>query len=230
MLFGSVINTAFRSRSTRGLRDAKHALVTERVLARRHLLAVKKARRFSGRRDLMLHLACGRNLKSGWVNIDLFKRRADLRLDLRETFPFDDDSVSVIYSEHFFEHLEYPTEVGHVLRESLRALRPGGVFCGAVPDAVPLMNAYVYGDKEAFRIGRERWHPSWCDTHMHQVNYFFRQGKEHKYTWDFETLARVLETSGFQPVSRREFDPGLDSESRRDGSLYVDARKPARLS
>lgn len=210
---------------TRGVREAKHALAKEFVLARRHRSGAIKAKRMQSRRSLKLHLACGRNLKRGWLNIDLFARRADLRIDLREPFPFDDGSVSVIYSEHFFEHLEYPGEVVHLLNESLRVLQPGGLFSVAVPDAKPLLNAYVDDDRETFRIGRELWHPKWCDTHMHQVNYHFRQGKEHKYAYDFETLARILKTAGYDPVAERGFDARLDSASRRMGTLYVDAGK-----
>lgn len=225
MLFDAILRTTSR-KTNRGIRDAKRALAFERVLARRHFAAVKKAKHLAGQTGLKLHLACGKNIKNGWINIDLFKRKADLRLDLRETFPFEDSSVEIIYSEHFFEHLEYPGEVGHVLKESLRVLQPGGRFSVSVPDAVPMLEAYVHNNTEAFRICRERWHPSWCDTHMHQLNYFFRQGNEHKYAWDFETLAKVLETAGFRPVGRRVFDLELDLESRRDGSLYLEAHKP----
>jgi hypothetical protein len=62
---------------------------------------------------------------------------------------------------------------------------------------------------------------------MHLVNYSFRQGSEHKYAYDFETLARVLTEAGIIKVRRREFDPDLDSVDRRDGTLYVDGCKPA---
>ncbi|MCH7773447.1 MAG: S46 family peptidase, partial [Bacteroidetes bacterium] len=36
-----------------------------------------------------------------WM-VDLFEEKADLQLDLREEFPFPDESVAIIYSEHFF--------------------------------------------------------------------------------------------------------------------------------
>jgi len=45
----------------------------------------------------------------------------------------------------------------------------------------------------SFDISRiEWWGPKWCDTPMHCVNYLFRQGREHKYAYDEETLHRVL--------------------------------------
>lgn len=61
---------------------------------------------------------------------------------------------------------------------------------------------------------------------MHMVNFFFRPWREHKYAYDFDTLARVLADAGFVGVRRRDFDAGLDSEHRRVGTLYVDAVRP----
>lgn len=225
MLFKAMLSV-FTTPATRGVRDARRVLARELVLSRRHSSSVRKSRRLDGATGLKLHLASGPNLKQGWINIDLFARRADLRLDLREPFPFADSSVAVIFSEHFFEHLEYPGEVGHLLRESLRVLQPGGLFSVGVPDTEPLLRAYGEGDQTTFRTYLQRWHPAWCDTHMHQLNYHFRQGREHKYAYDFETLSRILETAGYGCIARRVFDPNLDSAPRRDGTLYVDARKP----
>jgi hypothetical protein len=60
---------------------------------------------------------------------------------------------------------------------------------------------------------------------MHCINYVFRQGNEHKYAYDFETLRDVVEKAGFRDVKRREFNADLDSEARRIGTLYIDAKK-----
>jgi predicted SAM-dependent methyltransferase len=175
--------------------------------------------------DLKLHIACGPNIKQGWTNIDLVPS-ADLQLDLREPWPFRDNSASIVYSEHFFEHLEYPLEAERFLAESMRVLAPGGRFSVGVPDTEWPLRAYIEGDAEYFRLARERWHPAWCDTRMHQINYHFRQEQEHKYAYDFETLERVLAKAGFVSITRRDFDPSIDSEARRIGTLYVDGRKP----
>jgi predicted SAM-dependent methyltransferase len=150
--------------------------------------------------------------------------------------------VEVIYSEHFFEHLNYPSfadsgalaglelsgyqsEVLFFLRESYRVLVPGGLFSVGVPDAERALIAYANRAGRAFAVSR--WHPDWCDTPMHAVNYLFRQGHEHKYAYDGETLALILERAGFIEVNRRDFDPALDSESWRGSlNLYMNARKP----
>ncbi len=60
---------------------------------------------------------------------------------------------------------------------------------------------------------------------MHNVNFTFRQGTEHVYAYDYETLALTIKQGGFTNCSRREFDPSLDLEKRRIGTLYVEAVK-----
>jgi hypothetical protein len=61
---------------------------------------------------------------------------------------------------------------------------------------------------------------------MHSLNYTFRQFGDHKYAWDEEILTMALEAAGFVRVRRRSFDPQLDSEHRRDGTLYMEGSKP----
>jgi hypothetical protein len=70
------------------------------------------------------------------------------------------------------------------------------------------------------------WGPAWCDTPMHIVNYVFRQGREHKYAYDDETLAAALERTGFVNVMRRPFDAAMDAENHEIGSLCMRAAKP----
>jgi predicted SAM-dependent methyltransferase len=187
----------------------------------------KKAKQLLGQRDLRLNVGCGPVVKPGWVNIDLFPRSPDvLPLDLRRDLPFLDETASIIYAEHVFEHLEYPEEARHFLGEAYRVLQPEGILSLGVPDAEISLKAYASRDAEHFEFDR-RWHPDWCDTPMHHVNYTFRQGKEHKYAYDFETLSRIILNAGFCNAERRQFDADLDSEARRIQTVYVNARKSA---
>lgn len=172
----------------------------------------------------MLHLGCGPNRKPGWVNIDL-NPNADLRLDLREPFPFRDNCVSFVYCEHFFEHLDFQEGI-RFIRECLRVLLPGGRLSVGVPDAALCMEDYVKGDREQWLKVRDRYHPKWCTTPMHSANFFFRQNGEHKYVYDGETLIELITECGFYNVRRRSWDGALDLEARRDGTLYVDGEKP----
>jgi predicted SAM-dependent methyltransferase len=197
--------------------EARIAMIHRKSARRAHRLAT------SGMR---LNCGCGPNVKPGWINIDLFDSRAECHLDLRCPMPFPDGSVTMIYSEHFFEHLEYPTETAVFLAESLRALASGGVFRVGVPDTEWPINSYATGDSRYFNTVKEnRWHPEWCDTRMHNLNYHFRQVDQHKYAYDRETLERVLIQAGFSAVGRVDFDPTFDTECRKNGTLYVEARK-----
>lgn len=131
----------------------------------------------------------------------------------------------MIYSEHFFELLEYPHETSMFLAESLRVLAPGGLFRIAIPDTEPPIVSYRDGDDaEWFKRARDGVPPPW--TRMHNINFHFRHETQHKYAYDYETLARVLTKAGFSNILRTDFDPGMDTGRRRFCTLYVEAQKP----
>jgi predicted SAM-dependent methyltransferase len=125
-----------------------------------------------------------------------------------------------------FEHFEFHCEVPHLLSESLRVLQAGGIFDVGVPDSEWPLRAYGQAAEDYWRFVTTKWHPKWCETQLDHINYHFRQDGEHKFAWDEETLERSLKTAGFACVVRRQFDPTLDAESRRIGTLYMRASKP----
>jgi predicted SAM-dependent methyltransferase len=216
-------------------RVAMRELVNELRIQRRHRAGVRRARELALTPPVRLNLGCGENAKPGWINVDLFNQAADLALDIREPLPFPAESVAIVYSEHVFEHLAYPSthdsmgwtlesaeapsEAMRLLRESVRVLRPGGVCSVGVPDAARAIRLYC-------RQQYEGWGPSWVDTPMHFLNYVFRQGREHKYAYDEETLGRLMSTAGLVDVERRSFHDGLDSAFRKGDTLYMVGRKP----
>jgi len=215
-----------------GGREAAIRLYLEMCLQRAHHRGAKIARqRYAGQRGLKLHLASGAVSKAGWVNID-FKPQSDLGLDIREPWPFDTGSADEVYSEHFVEHLAYPGEIGHYLREAMRVLGPSGRLTIGVPDTEIVLRDYVTPDPVFREKAVKRWHPQWCDTPMHSVNYVFRQaemlnGEAHRYAYDEETLAKVVRAAGFVNVRRRAFDPTVDSDpARGDFTLYIIADRP----
>jgi predicted SAM-dependent methyltransferase len=202
-----------------GVRRSLRLAAFEFGIQRRHRRAVTSARRLRG--PFKLNLGCGDVIKAGWINVDLFAPAANLNLDLREPLPFGAGTASFVYAEHFLEHLEFPTEVILLLQESYRVLAMGGVLRVGVPDAGDLTKAYAQGDRERFRQGWNPRYPEWLGIPMHRLNYCFRQWGEHKYAYDEEILMSAFRDAGFKDVQRSEFVPALDSESRRDGTLYV---------
>ena len=227
------IRGLIRARTTAGVRFAWRELLSELQTQRRHFSSLRRARRLSIETDLKLNFGCGPYSKPGWINVDTCSREADLHLDLRERLPFPDECASIVYSEHFFEHLEYPEPAMTFLRECWRVLLPGAILSMGVPDTEWPLISYANGDPEYFQLARDRFHPQWCDTRMHNLNFHFRQGSEHKYAYDFETLSKILKDVGFISVERRPFQRGLDSENHMvpflplgTASLYVKADKP----
>jgi predicted SAM-dependent methyltransferase len=238
-MFRSFLKARLTAGVQRALRDLRHEL----SIQRRHRAAARKARALS-RHDSPLRLNLGSGFRPkhapGWINIDL-SSQADLQLDLREPLPFADDSVAEIYSEHFLEHLDYPnlhestgwevealqrpSEALSFLRECRRVLAPGGRLDVVVPDAECILTEYVTRHDAGFPR-YPWWGPKWCSTPLHCVNYVFRQGSEHKYAYDEETLSATLRDAGFEDVVRRSFDRTVDAENHELGSLCMHARKP----
>jgi len=75
---------------------------------------------------MKLNLGCGRDIKEGWINVDIIDGPGvDLVLDLDQPKAFDlaeENSVDEFYVSHLVEHLQYPL----VLAEAMwRAAMPG---------------------------------------------------------------------------------------------------------
>ena len=160
---------------------------------------------------------------NGWITVDT-SYECDLYWDLREGIPFQAGSVDAIYSSHLFEHLTYAESQG-LLRECLRALKPGGAFSIAVPNA----RMYIEGYLGLREIPMEYfgWKRAYHDTTaIDAVNYIAYMAGEHKYMFDQENLVHVLKQAGFVDVRAREFDPDTDMKERDFESIYAIGYKP----
>ena len=214
-------------------------LKMEAQMAWLRLRTRKSEKLFRNRTGMMVNLGCGDHGKPGWVNIDAYKAPGlTLAYDCRRKLPLPDESVRGIFTEHFFEHIDYTEEVPYFLSECRRVLAPRGVLRIVVPDASMFLRAYLAdGWEEMARIRqltpdrRDPFTHSRLSTKMEMVNLVFRQGHEHKFGYDYETLEFLLKRYGFAKVAQSEFGrswlPGLalDQELRRSESLYVEAMK-----
>ncbi len=212
-----------------GERAAMRALLAERGVASAHHQGLRQVKRQSLGRPSRLNLGCGRFPKEGFLNIDL-KPPADLTLDLREGLPFETNCCDLIFAEHCFEHFDHPEPISHLFRECFRVLKPGMTLQFSVPNTEWPLTDYGSGpDAPYFKVCQQlSWHPVECTTRLEHINYHFRQGTEHRFAWDFETADKALRGAGFTDVRERAYDPSLDSERRRLGSLFMSARKPVR--
>src|ERR1700751_4968643 len=71
-----------------------------------------------------VHIGSGPNLLAGWINVDLNPVPGlDFALDVRRGLPFE--NVSLLFAEHFLEHLTLEEGLAF-LRECRRVLKPNG--------------------------------------------------------------------------------------------------------
>lgn len=103
-----------------------------------------------------------------------------------------------------------------------------------VPDAGKYLHAYVSNDHDFFKLlenlggSREAMR-----TPIEVVNRMFRMWDDHRFAWDFQTIALYLSEIGFVQVRESEIND-VQPEFQIDGddwwreveSLYVNAVKP----
>jgi predicted SAM-dependent methyltransferase len=166
-----------------------------------------------------LHVGCGQEAISGWINIDNQPLPGvDRVLDVRGGLPFSD--VAAIYAEHFIEHLGFEDALAF-LAECRRVLAADGVLRLSTPNLDWVLTTHY------------RWHgvtaPDRVDDCM-KLNRAFRAWG-HQFLYNQETLAAVLRHAGFKDVrfhrygeSERPELRGLERHERweeRDGLLHV---------
>lgn len=80
-----------------------------------------------------LYLGCGSKHLDRFINIDINpKLKPDIVRDVEKGLPFDDNSIDMIYSTHFMEHIN-PDAIDFVMYEIWRVLKPNGSFHCTVP-------------------------------------------------------------------------------------------------
>jgi predicted SAM-dependent methyltransferase len=212
---------------------------TELPLMLRRLGGGRVKRQFSSADNLLVNVGAGLQGKPGWVNVDGWKNpNVNCLYDCRKSLPFPDESVRGIFCEHFFEHIDYTDEAPYFLTDCLRVLKKGGVLRLVVPDAEKYLRAYCEGRWESLTglrpLGADHTDSYFgCkyNTPMELINVVFRQGHEHQFAYDFETLRFVLTRYGFSEIVRGHYgqslmpELSLDQAARASESLYVDARK-----
>jgi predicted SAM-dependent methyltransferase len=187
----------------------------------------------------LLNLGSGGRGKPGWINVDVMPAPGvTCTFDCRKRLPFADHSARGIYTEHFFEHIDYTEEAPYFLSECYRVLQPGGVLRIVVPDAEKYIRAYCEAGWDSLSRVRgldaqhfDTYAECRYNTKMELLNEVFRQAFEHKFAYDFDTLAFLLHKYGFSRVVKQSYgcsllaDLCIDQERRQSESLYVDAVK-----
>ncbi|MEO8431428.1 MAG: methyltransferase domain-containing protein [Acidobacteriota bacterium] len=150
-----------------------------------------------------LHVGCGQEAISGWVNIDnKALPGVDRVLDVTSGLPFED--VRSIYAEHFLEHLSFDDGL-IFLRECRRVLRDDGVLRLSTPNL-----DWVY--LTHYRVGR------WTDDEQplldcFQMNRAFH-GWGHRFLYNAPMLDAALRAAGFATVRLHRYGESGMAELR----------------
>ena len=193
----------------------------------------RRLRRVRAMRDVCVNVACGPQVLDGFVNVDLHHDNPEVvAWDSRRSLPIGDGAARGIRVEQFVEHLETQEELPAFLADCRRALASGGVLRIIVPDAERYLQAYCRADLQGFwDLEVPNPFPDDLPTRMDIINHVFHQWDEHRWAYDFETLAHRLKAAGFTRVERsaylssREPALGQDRAVHAPYSLYVEAVK-----
>ena len=164
-----------------------------------------------------LNLGAGNAPSPEWLNSDLDPPPAGsltdpvIFLDARARFPFPDEKLHYIRSEHMIQTLTYD-EAGSMLAECMRVLVPGGRVRIATPDLDRFASLY---QNRAHPSTEEGSYVEWVATHLFAdltrstptfvLNNVFRAWG-HTFLFDEETLRGLLVVAGFDDV--RRYSPG----------------------
>jgi predicted SAM-dependent methyltransferase len=151
-----------------------------------------------------LQVGGGIHIKSGqeWLNGDLIA--GDIYLDATKQLPFPDNSLDVIFTEQFFEHLSQQDGL-YFLSETYRVLKPGGILRQSTPDLEGLVAVYQDQNKFVSRSEAVARHirnhrkntPYAKSTGCQFINDVFRLWG-HKFIYDQDTLKAITKEAGFQ--------------------------------
>ena len=173
-----------------------------------------------------LQIGAGPNNLPGWLNTDIEPRQGQAFLDAMKPFPIPDNSLNYVYAEQVIEHL--PFEGGMVmLRESYRALAPGGKLRVATPDLGQLVALFDQNDSESEQrfmtaqlkmVGLSVKEP---ERRLFIMNTYFRAWG-HQFLYDRQTLKSALESVGFRDVRFLRHNESDDPELRNvERHIYV---------
>jgi len=127
------------------------------------------------------------NLGAGDIAVDGFEPRDARKGDVLWPLPDADASVDEIRASHVLEHFAHAV-IADVLREWVRALKPGGVLQIAVPDFQVIAEQYLAGANlpiEGYVMGGQ------VDRHDY-----------HKAIFDVDTLSDLLRAAGLVGIRR----------------------------
>ncbi len=164
-----------------------------------------------------LHLGCGGDFKSDYVNIDYYDVSVcDTRDNVVTLALFPDNFATEIFHMHLLEHLD-ANEGLAALKTWYRVLAPGGKLIFETPEADETFHMWLAMDYH------QRWEQVQNLWHGFRMQIWGSQdtpGQQHKIIYDKERIYKLLEQNGFKNISIRNInDPWLRQ------NMHVEAYK-----
>lgn len=185
-------------------------------------------------KPIKLNLGCANQIIEGWVNIDyalgarlvknpifskinkklhFFHMEWDNRIlvhDLRKQFPFENNSVDIVYTSHTLEH--FTKEDGFIfLKECHRVLNKDGIIRVIVPDLKVFVNKYIAGDIPADKFVEELNVLSSTSDLIGLKKVITNMiSFPHKCMYDHKVLLNNMREVGFDAKIRLPFDSNID--------------------
>ena len=203
---------------------------------------------------LCVQYGCGTWVPEGWQNFDvtpaLFvqnipvigKKLAPIRFpkevrhgNICKGLPFADGTGDKVYCSHVLEHLAV-NDLRLALKNTLKMLRPGGVFRLVIPDLRLAAEAYLGNGEpdagfkfvETLGMGRMNRHLGLMGTLRARFG-----NSAHCWMWDCESMALELKNAGFAEIRRavlgdsgEEMFTRAEQANRWEGALGMQCRKP----
>ena len=165
-----------------------------------------------------LHIGCGGNILSGWLNSDYYPKSAKiLHLDTTHPFPINNNEFDYIFNEHMIEHISYPQGL-QMLIECFRILRVGGTIRISTPDLAFLIDLYR-NDKSSLQKEYIKWA---TDRFIRDIPYYdetfvinnFVRNWGHLFIYDEKILRSSLEKAGFNNITRCDLNQSAEDALR----------------
>jgi len=140
----------------------------------------------------------------GWLNVDLDTPEADLHLDFTKPLPFQSNSITHIFSEHFIEHVTR-VEAVIFLKECHRLLSDNGIIRISTPSLRFLVSSYLAEQKS-------EWGTLWSPNSMCLMMNEGMRSWGHQFLYDAQELAEIFLEAGFKTIIFENYRESADKE------------------
>ena len=174
---------------------------------------------------MKLNLGCGRDIKEGYVNIDInsFDQKV-MKADIGKLDNFLNESVDEIFLSHVLEHFDNK-DLRPILKEWNRILKKNGKIRIIVPNVIGAVKAFL--ENRLVTVGFARHYKNWSPEEIVFQMLYGRadilgddksEYDQHRTGFCYNRLKRFLEECGFQIIKAND-------ETDTDQDLEVIAEK-----